>query len=292
MTLLDFREKVSMKIFVKAIILCLLSTLPLLAEQSLALVTEVEGKVHRADKAQLQLLDYLGPGDKAVVEGGGRLVVSYVKGGLRATAVGPCVVQVNENGPVLLKGKSSQLSSSQPAKRVGHRLPSKFETQSGSIRRGVLDLHLPRKFLPGPIEVKFTALPMLTDFELIVFDSTTNQEVYSQELASGHSFLIPADALKSGAAYDFEIAASGGKEASVKGRVIVSESLAAELEEQIAERKAATDFPTKAELLSIYLGHGLDDRALPLVEELLEQNQGQEKLEEIQRNLRSMLNYQ
>ena len=292
MTFLAFREKVVMKCFVKAILVTLLLAIPSLANDSLAMVTVVKGTVLNSNKAQLQILDYLASGEKAVVSKDSELVLSYVKGGVRATVTGPCTIQVNDAGPVVLEGKKSQLVSTRPAKRVGYQLPPKFETQSGSLRRGELEIHLPRKFLPGEIEVPFTALPLYSDFYLTVYDATSKEEIYEQELEEGKkSFLIPAGKLKAGGVYDFDISASGGKNVMAERRVVVGESLAEQLQDQIEARTASSDLAAKSELLSIYLGNGLDDRALSLVDSMLEKNKNLERLQTIRENLLFMMNY-
>jgi hypothetical protein len=281
-----------MRISLVAVVLLLTLFQAGLAESPLALVTDVKGQATRGEES-LQLLTYLHAGDKATVSEEGKLVISYVEGGLRATVDGPCVVEIRKDGPVKVSG-TKQAHHQQAPERVGYKLPSNVDLGNpGATRRGELSLHISRKMLPGEQEIKFSAIPALSDFQLTISDANSYEEVYAEETEHGRSFTIPEGVLKAGRTYEFRLASSGGLEIQTDQPIaVLSDDLAARIGKRLAERDGALSIPAKVELLAICEQYNLDHRALELVQELLKEVGPSQRLVKDQKKLRALLDYE
>lgn len=285
-----------MRLFKIALMIVLLVQIGL-AESPLVLVTKVDGKVQSGGKP-LELLSYLSDGDKALVAQGAQLTLSYVKGGLRATIIGPATVEVKSDKPALISGNPSQLKLAQPAKRIGAVLPSNLDLGSGgSLRRGEVSLHLSRKIMPGEQRIEFTALPNFKDFRLIVENSSSFEKVYESESPVNGAFVIPASKLSPGQSYDFLLQATseagGSKEIKEESVAVLNRDLADKLLQQAEEvSKANNEEPDVTELLALYLSYGLDREALRLVERLSSASDPNDRLQELKKTLRGRLQYQ
>lgn len=268
-----------------------------LGDPPLAMVTKIHGAV-RVKGQNLELLSYLSENDQADLAPDSSLTLSYVKGGVRATVVGPARIQVQGNKPVLLTGKPDQLQLVQPDKRVGVALPANVDLGSGgSLRRGEVSLHLSRKLLPGLQSVDFSALPSYRTFRLEVENSSTFERVFESEEAQNGSFSIPDGCLKPGQSYDFLLQATsdGGttKEVREESVVVLSQELADGLRQKADEvAHTPTQSPAGVELLALYLSYGLDREALQLVDRLSEGKDSATRLHELRKTLRSRLQYQ
>lgn len=284
-----------MRIF-KLLALIAVSVQLALANSPVALVTEIEGGVQSHGRP-LELLSYLSKDDLAVVAQGGKVTLSYIKGGLRATVVGPATILLKEGEPALLKGEPSQLSLIKPPKRVGAALPSNLDLGSGgSLRRGELALHLPRKVMPGEQRVEYSARPSFKTFRLVVENSSTFERVFESEAPVNGAFLIPASKLSPGNSYDFLLQgtseAGGTAETKEESVVVMSGELAdnlAELARKVSKAGAAG--PESAELLALYLSCGLDLEALRLVERLTSDSEPSARLHSLKKTLRARLQY-
>ena len=276
------------------LILGLLLTTTCVAQSPVALVTKLQGKATSQGQA-LQLLGYVQSGQSATLEAGSQVVFSYIKGGLRATAVGPCTVSLKPEGPQLLKGSAKQLSILRPESRRGAVLPDHLDLGSGGhLRRGELALHLSGKLLPGEQTVVYSALPSFTSFRLTVSNSSTFEDVYESEDLKAHSVTIPEGKLQPGQSYDFLLQGSTetgqNMEAEKQGVVVLSQDVADKLQALESASESSSNFEAQAELLAVYLKHGLDLEALDTVQKLLQRSHD-ERLEEIKNVLLSRLEY-
>ena len=277
------------------LILSLLLSTACLAQNPVALVTKLQGKA-TSQGQELQLLSYVQSDQQASVAAGGQVVFSYIKGGLRATAIGPCTVALKADGPQLVKGASKQLTIVRPESRRGAVLPEHLDLGSGGhLRRGELSLHLSGKLLPGEQTVVYSALPSFTSFRLTVSNSSTYEDVYESEDVTAHSLVIPAGKLKPGQTYDFLLQASTDSgqnmEAEKQGVVVLSQEVAEKLQTLEKTADSSSHFEAQAELLAVYLKYGLDLEALEKVQKLLQQSQNDTRLEEIKNVLLSRLEY-
>jgi hypothetical protein len=259
------------------------------------MVTKLEGRATQNGQ-NLELLSYLAVGDTAEVVDKGVLVLSYVKGGLRATATGPCRIKLGSEGPTLLAGQNSQLSIVKPERRVGAALPSHLDISSGgAIRRGELALHLSRKLLPGEQRVPFSALPSFREFRLVVSNASTFVPVLTTEEFRDMSFTIPEGALEPGQSYEFLLQGTTDTgqsfEFEEKGVVVLSPEIAERLNQTKANSNSA-ELPEATELLALYLQYGLDQQALDSVNLLLKNGPSHQSLLDIRSKLETRLNYQ
>lgn len=266
-----------------------------LAEKPLAMITKIKGTGTTSGQ-NMRLLSYLNLGDKAKVTKGSEVVFSFLNGKIRATATGPCELQLTNKGPVLLSGQAKQLRIESPNKRVSAVLPSELELgKGGHIRRGELALHLSEKLLPGKQNLKVSGLPSFETYYLTVTNASTFEDVYEAEIKKGDSFPIPSGILEAGQSYDFLVQATSawGQTFEVEETsVVLSDELSQSLQPHLLSTKISeAQFPQATELLVVYIQHGLDQQALETVEELLEVDNTHPKLIELRHNLRRRLRY-
>ncbi|HIB65732.1 MAG TPA: hypothetical protein EYO33_11650 [Phycisphaerales bacterium] len=276
------------------LLVSLLLSTACLAQNPVALITKIQGKA-TSQGQELQLLGYVQSHQNAILEAGSQVVFSYIKGGLRATAVGPCTVSLKPGGPELLKGSANQLSVLRPESRRGAVLPDHLDLGSGGhLRRGELALHISGKLLPGEQTIVYSALPSFTRFRLTVSNSSTFEDVYESDDLTAHSVTIPQGKLEPGQTYDFLLQGSTetgqNMEAEKQGVVVLSQDVADKLEALQDTAESSSNFEAQTELLAVYLKYGLDLEALDSVQKLLQQSQD-DRLEEIKNVLLSRLEY-
>ena len=242
----------------------------------------------------MKLLSKLSEGDSADLSENSKFTFSYVSGGLRAQAVGPCRVTFTKAGPVLVTGQKDQLTITRPQKRVGVSLPTAANlVEGGHIRRGELSLQISRKILPGEQRINFSGLPSTQTFHLTVSNASTYVDVFEGEAVKGQSFLLPKGLLRPGQSYDFHLqglSSSGQSEVEKEKVVVLSEDIASRLAGiTIPESVGPENFAEATELLSIYLEHDLDVEALQLTQMMLKSASDHPELLTIEENLKQHL---
>lgn len=267
------------------------------AQQPVALVTKLQGQATQSGQP-IQLLGYLNLGSEAKLDSNGEMVLSYLDGDVRVSAVGPCRIKLGKDGPTLLEGTADQVVVKKAGKRVGAVLPSHLDIGTGGhLRRGELNLHLSDRLLPDASEVPYSSLPSFRIFHLTVSDASSFEEVLELEREGEGPFAIPPGTLEPGKSYDFLLQATSDsgstKEVEKRSVVVLGEDLSHRLDAlATAVESPDSQYAERAELLAVYLQHGLDTLALEQVERLLEQSSDNSRLKEIREILRGRLQYQ
>lgn len=269
-----------------------LTTGPLWAAP-IAMVTEVKGHLTAQGKT-VPLLGYIEPTVPVELKAGSHATFSYVTGGVRVKASGPCILRLQPDGPVVDKGDKTLVQVTRPAKRVGQNLPSDLDLSSGGhLRRGELTLSLPSKLLPGRQLVSYSAMPSLREFRLTVANSSTFEEVFQGDQVGSGPFELSAGTLKPGQSYDFLLqgTSDSGQTLEIEQTaVVLSEEIAQGLrEEALLAAERPGDFAAQTELLARYLRHGLDDLALGQTETLLSSAPDDSQLLELREKLRTRM---
>ncbi len=91
--------------------LAVLMASPALAEDAVAMVTDVKGSVALAMEGsteKLRLLAYLLPGQEIEIEKDARLVITFFSNPQEYTFAGPAKLRINADAPVLMKGRAAE----------------------------------------------------------------------------------------------------------------------------------------------------------------------------------------
>lgn len=288
------REVEVMRFWILAFLTAILIA-PVLADQPVAMVTNLKGEA-TSNGEPLQLLSYLDSGQEAQIGAGSQVVFSYIQGGMRATVTGPCKVSLQPSGPKLTKGKATQIKVKKPKERTGAVLPSNLDLGSGGhLRRGELTLHVSGKLLPGEQVLEFSALPSFKTFYLTITNSSTFTEAFDSGELSVRELTLPSGTLEAGESYDFLLQATSDsgetKEWERQGVVVLSNDVSQKIRSLQSQGETAEDFETRAELLAVYLKHGLDREALGMVKSLLASSDSNARLVEIQNVLLRRMDY-